>query len=357
MDIHRIEMVWLEMIDSSPVQKVPVACMCDDLFNGSLTIAEGSIQDVPRTEDQCIPFPDNIHEQIKQIILVPITILILGCNSGVLCLIVANKIFRTPAYLLIANLGLADLTVGVVSISTMLTQAKEETMDLCLVRIGFTIACCVSSIICLMCIAIERFVAITYSLTYRQIVTACRVSLVIFLSWLVALVVGFAPLIGWKIKTYHNYCSFLYVLPSDYIKFLFSSCVLLPILVTFTMYGLIYKYARRHIKRIEAIENLHLDRRNNRILRFSPRSMKSLKTLSAVFGCVLVTWLPFLLGTIVQVISGNTTCYLKDIVGTHLLLLGFTNSFLNPLIYAVGTKDFRDKVRDTFGRRTSCNSP
>ncbi|XP_021350417.1 5-hydroxytryptamine receptor 1A-like [Mizuhopecten yessoensis] len=312
MDIHRIEMVWLEMIDSSPVQKVPVACMCDDLFNGSLTIAEGSIQDVPRTEDQCIPFPDNIHEQIKQ---------------------------------------------GVVSISTMLTQAKEETMDLCLVRIGFTIACCVSSIICLMCIAIERFVAITYSLTYRQIVTACRVSLVIFLSWLVALVVGFAPLIGWKIKTYHNYCSFLYVLPSDYIKFLFSSCVLLPILVTFTMYGLIYKYARRHIKRIEAIENLHLDRRNNRILRFSPRSMKSLKTLSAVFGCVLVTWLPFLLGTIVQVISGNTTCYLKDIVGTHLLLLGFTNSFLNPLIYAVGTKDFRDKVRDTFGRRTSCNSP
>ncbi|XP_033760695.1 5-hydroxytryptamine receptor 1A-like [Pecten maximus] len=350
-------MVWLKIIDSSPLEKVPVTCVCDDRLNASLTLEGGAVKDIPQTGDQCFPLPENVHEQIKQIALVPITILILGCNSGVLCLIAANKIFRTPAYLLIANLGLADLTVGVVSVGTMLTRAKEETLDLCLVRIGFTVACCVCSLICLMCIAIERFIAITYSLTYRQTVTACKVTVVILLSWFVSLVVGFAPLIGWKIQDYHNYCSFLYVLPSDYIIFLFSSCVLLPIIVTFTMYGQIYKYARRHIKRIEAIENLHLDRRNNRIFRFSPRNLKSLKTLLAVFGCVIVTWLPFLLGTITQVISGYTTCFLKDIVGTHLLLLGFTNSFLNPLIYAMGTKDFRDKVRETFGRRTSCNSP
>ncbi|XP_069103449.1 adenosine receptor A3-like [Argopecten irradians] len=356
MAVHKIEMVWLEIIKSSPVEKVPVACICDGGLNSSLPRPPlDSVLDVTQT-NKCFPLPENVHEQTKQILLVPITILILGCNSGVLCMIAANKIFHTPAYLLIANLGLADLTVGVVSIGTMLTRAKEETLDLCLVRIGFTVACCVSSLICLMCIAVERFIAITYSLTYRTLVTACKVSVVILLSWLVSLLAGFAPLIGWKVKVYHNYCSFLYVLPSDYIIFLFSSCVLLPIIVTFTMYGLIYKYARRHIKRIEAIENLHLDRRNHRILRFSPRNFKSLKTLLAVFGCVIVTWLPFLITTITHVISGYTTCFLKDIVGTHLLLLGFTNSFLNPLIYALGTKDFRDKVRELFGRRVG-NSP
>ncbi|XP_060066383.1 5-hydroxytryptamine receptor 1A-like [Ylistrum balloti] len=312
MAAHKTDMVWLEIIDANPVEKVPIACVCAEGLNGTITFIDENAQDIPRADDQCFPFPENVHEQIKQ---------------------------------------------GVVSIGTMLTQAKEETLDLCLVRIGFTVACCVSSIICLMCIAIERYIAITYSLTYRQTVTACKVTVVVLLSWLVSLVVGFAPLIGWKIESYHYYCSFLYVLPSDYIIFLFSSCVFLPIVVTFTMYAVIYKYARRHIKRIEAIENLNLDRRNNRIFRFSPRNLRSLKTLLAVFGCVIVTWLPFLIGTITQVIYGYTTCFLKDIVGTHLLLLGFTNSFLNPLIYALGTKDFRDKVRETFGRRVSFNSP
>lgn len=350
MAVREVDVVWMEIIAAKSMHKFPVSCV-NGVCNGTTGPAHSAPQSFGGAGlSQCVPDPDNIHEQIKQVALIPITVLILGCNIGVLSLIAGNRIFHTPAYLLIANLGFADLNVGFVSIGTLLTNANEKTLDLCLVRIGFTIAASVASIICLMSIAIERYIAITYPLTYRQKVTKVNAIVSIGLSWLVSLVVGFAPLTGWKVKVYHRYCSFLYVLPTDYILFLFSSCVLLPIVITFCMYGMICKYARRHIKRIEAIENLHLDRRNNGILGFSPRALKSLKTLLAVFGCVIITWLPFLLATIIQIGSGNKTCFLKDIVGTHLLLLGFTNSFLNPLIYAIGTKDFRDKVKDTCGR-------
>ncbi|XP_050391250.1 adenosine receptor A2b-like [Patella vulgata] len=52
-------------------------------------------------------------------------------------------------------------------------------------------------------------------------------------------------------------------------------------------------------------------------------------------------------------------CYLKDIVGTYLLLLGFSNSFFNPLIYAFRSKDFRVDFSSMVRRvchKINCNS-
>lgn len=308
---------------------------------------------------ECVAKADNIHEKIKEGILIPLTILIIGINVGILFLVIIDKRFHNPKVAFISTLGVADLFVGVVSVGTLITKANEKTYEKCLIRIGFTISTCVASILSLMCIALERFIAITYSLKYKSVVSRNRVTLTIAAIWIISVAVGFLPLMGWRNDHYQQYCSYLYVLPANYIIFITVFGALVPFSVMFIIYIKLYRNARLHIKRIEALENIMVVERtrgNMGILRLSNRSWRSLKTMIYVFGCVLITWSPFVVASFVQITVRQDMCILKDIVGTHLLLMGFSNSFLNPLIYVLRTKDFQEKVKEKFERYKICAS-
>lgn len=304
----------------------------------------------------CDADPDNLHEKIKQVALIPLSVLIISCNFAVIIFMAVNKHFHSPTYFLIGCLGMADSFVGFVSIGTLITHARESTLDTCLIRIGFSIASCVASLMFLVCIAIDRYIAITQTLLYKQIVTETKVGAVTILVWTFSLCFGFLPLMGWKRDEYRHYCSFLYVLPDNYVILLFVVGAFIPFFVMLVIYIKLYKNTKIHIKRIEAIENLHLDTRNNNgPLGISLRTWKSLKTLTVIIGCVFLTWIPLIITSIVQITLGHKACFLKDIIGTHLLILGYSNSFLNPLIYAFRSKDFREKVKKKFCRKHVCH--
>lgn len=340
--------IWVEIVPSSLVNE-KINCLhgqyiCNYAQN---MLHNDSVTDYSQATD-CLQTAENIHEKIKQMELIPCTILILVTNFIVLMFIFVNKRCRTPTYIFVASLGIADLFVGFVSIVTIATKANEHQLDLCLVRIGITIAALSASTLSLTCVAIDRYIAITRALLYNSIMTKRKAIIGIIALWVFAFCIGFAPLIGWRKEgTYRQYCSFLYVLPMSYIITLFICCAFIPITTMFIIYGVLFKNAQFHIKQIEAIEKIHSnsERNNSGLFGISTRNLRSIKTFAAVFGCLVVTWCPFLIATIVQISLNPKNCFLKDIVGTHLLVLGFSNSFLNPLIYALGTKDFRTKVK------------
>ncbi|XP_053404979.1 glucose-dependent insulinotropic receptor-like [Mercenaria mercenaria] len=307
----------------------------------------------PYDDTVCSQLPDNVHENIKQKELIPLTILIILTNFLVLLFIIANKRFHTPTYIFVASLGVADLFVGFVSIVTIATKANEKSQDMCLARIGFTVAAISASVWSLTCVALDRYIAVTRALLYKSIMTKKKTVIGITCSWVFSMVVGFLPMAGWKNDSYKFYCSFMYVLPEYYIVFLFSVSAVIPFTTMFIIYGILFKSARFHIKQIEIIEKLQSDKRNSGMFGISSRNLRSIKTFAAILGCVVITWLPFLIATTVQIIQTTRNCTLHEVIGTHLLVLGFSNSFLNPLIYALGTKDFREKVGQVFRRR--CN--
>jgi hypothetical protein len=304
-------------------------------------------------DNVCPQLPDNDHEKIKQKELIPLTILILLTNLLVILFIILNKRFHTPTYIFVASLGIADLFVGFVSIVTIATKANEKNQDLCLARIGFTVAAISASVWSLTCVALDRYVAVTRALLYKSILTKKKTFIGITWSWVTSMIVGFLPLAGWKNDpdSYKYYCSFMYVLPKYYIVFIFMVSAVIPLTIMFIIYGILFKSARFHIKQIEIIEKIQSDKRNSGVFGISTRNLRSIKTLAAVLGCVVITWLPFLVASTVQIFQTSKNCSLQEIIGTHLLVLGFSNSFLNPLIYALGTKDFRSKVGQVFRRR------
>lgn len=327
-----------------PVQSVP-----SNRSTGMILTTSSLLTDSITTNDPVNP--NNIHERVKMIILVPVTTLIILSNLVVLFYILCHKELHKPAYLFVASLGIADLFVGCVCIGSIV-QPNDPILELCLVRMGFVISACVSSLYCMTWIAIDRYVAIIYPLRYPQKMTTKRACLIIVCIWTICFMIGFSPLTGWNVGEYHQYCSFSYIMSPTYLVFLFVSGFVLPMLVIIIVYWRLFEKARVHFKRILAVEMViaHDGHAGQGSCHTGPshRNWKSIRILMVLIGCFTITWCPFIVTAFTQAICGDDKCHLKDIIGSYLLLLGFTNSFLNPIIYAVSNQEFKQTFCKSF---------
>ncbi|KAF4526910.1 hypothetical protein B566_EDAN008353 [Ephemera danica] len=73
---------------------------------------------------------------------------------------------------------------------------------------------------------------------------------------------------------------------------------------------------------------------------------KAARTLGIIMGTFLLCWLPFFLWYVITTLCGDA-CPCPDIVVSILFWIGYTNSALNPLIYAYFNRDFREAFKNT----------
>ena len=282
-----------------------------------------------------------MHETFRHYALMPLTPFILLTNVAVLALLTAHRQSRSPDLLLIASLCCADIMVGGACIATLVTQAREATLSGCLVRVGLSLSAVQASIFSLMAVACDRLLAIVCALRYSRLVTPRRTVAFVLALWCFALLSGLLPFLGWNRgeDLYSGYCSVLRVLPASFVATSFALS-LLPIAVILLIHAYLYAHARVHIRRIDALESV-LGRKPSGALGMSGRSWRCVRTVSLVAGCVLACWCPFLLTSLYVLLAPRPPCVLNDVVGTHLLLLGYVNSALNPVVYALRNRELR----------------
>lgn len=78
------------------------------------------------------------------------------------------------------------------------------------------------------------------------------------------------------------------------------------------------------------------------------RERKTVKTLGIIMGTFIFCWLPFFIVALVLPFCAES-CYMPDWLGAVINWLGYSNSLLNPIIYAYFNKDFQSAFKKIIG--------
>lgn len=272
--------------------------------------------------------------------------------------------------------------------------------------------CCTASILNIVVIAVDRYWLITKNVKYTHNTTfpRQRVCLVmVFLAWTTSAIISTSPLFGWRRGTEREdptQC----MISQDLSYTIFSTfgAFWFPLTVILLVYSRIFSIARRRARTRAKARSIHpsihstagfsemnemngggssSSKRNGRYrqqsvdsqspprspsssrrshlfssrrrgtrtsmdprTRFSRTRMRnSARTLGLIIGGFVLCWLPFFLIATMQPFCSH--CKVPKLLFSIVLWLGYSNSLLNPAIYAIWDKKFRR----SFKRLATCD--
>ncbi|KAL8219627.1 UNVERIFIED_CONTAM: hypothetical protein K2H54_029535 [Gekko kuhli] len=323
-----------------------------------------------------------------------------------------HKELRHVTNYLIFCLAVADLGVGALAIPFSMVLSMGYTMCFytCLFLTCFPLVTTQFSILLLLVIAINAHLKIR--LPNRQIVGAFkegsvevviyatyvkkgRVMVVVALCWLLSLLIGLSPMMGWNrfgqyageassnqtvavsapseripfvvlardlpyagflSKVYpgplQNFstggihdrhlgrCSFTSVFSPEYlVYFVFFTCTLLPLGAMLGIYLDLFRVVRGHFQ--------------SQVLWAAKRGeIQTARTLFLLVGVFCVCWLPLHVIYCVQLLCPR--CQTYESLDRLAVLLSHTNSLANPLIYALRKKDFGQALHSVLFHHILC---
>uniref|UniRef100_A0A3Q0R9Y3 Histamine H2 receptor n=1 Tax=Amphilophus citrinellus TaxID=61819 RepID=A0A3Q0R9Y3_AMPCI len=271
-------------------------------------------------------------------ILTLLILMTVGGNVLVCLAVCASRRLRCLTNCFIVSLAVTDLLLGllVLPFSALLQLNDEWPLGavFCNFYISMDVMLCTASILTLLAISVDRYLAVTMPLRYTSLVLPWRVAVAMVSVWTVSLAVSFLPIqMGWNTVngTVQNHgpwasegkCRFElnrpYVLTDSLLTFY------LPLVTMCWTYLKILRIARAQAKRIITV---------------ALREHKATVTLAGVIGAFVVCWLPyFILFTVLGLKEHPDPSTVPEY--SIVLWLGYANSALNPILYGALNRDFR----------------
>ncbi|KAK7933330.1 hypothetical protein WMY93_004226 [Mugilogobius chulae] len=185
---------------------------------------------------------------------------------------------------------------------------------------------------------------------YNSLVTGQRARGIIAICWLLSIIIGLTPMMGWHRPEENNSslpaefpcptgymnCLFENVVDMSYmVYFNFFGCVLLPLLLMLGIYLCIFMAARHQLRLIE-LKVVHGEKSHSTL----QKEVQAAKSLAIIVGLFAVCWLP--LHIINCVILFCPECTRPPVALLNFaILLSHGNSVINPFIYAYRIREFR----------------
>jgi hypothetical protein len=329
-----------------------------------------------------------IHHLLSKIligcIVYSITVWTIIGNIFVCIAILTNKQLKQNGMsnFLIGNLAISDLLLGltVLPFSATLTTFKTWVFGkvLCDLWLSIDVLCSTASIWGLLVISLDRYIATNHPLVYRnQQTKSVRIVLMYCtFAWLISFGISLAPLLvgadpsGEKsglrriANTTDEYECVLFQTPSFVIlSSLFS--FYMPLVLMFVLYAGVFLRIRQKSKLLN--RNTKKKSSTQSATGTAPVSGKSphaqsitsasqtseariTKTLAIIMGVFVACWLPFFTIYIIRSQLAN-----PDSIPGHVLdvfiWLGYFNSAINPVLYAILNANFRTAFQDILAGR------
>ncbi|CDQ62469.1 unnamed protein product [Oncorhynchus mykiss] len=309
-------------------------------------------------------------------------------NACVVAAIALERNLQNVGNYLIGSLAVTDLMVSVLVLPMAALYQVLNRWTLgqvpCDIFISLDVLCCTSSILHLCAIALDRYWAITEPIEYMKKRTPRRAAVLISVTWFVGFSISVPPMLimrsqpSSKAEDIANPEQCMISRDPWYTIYSTFGAFYIPLILMLVLYGRIFKAARFRIMRtvrktekkkhgdlLEVIE-VHSNSKNNLPLPNNPnseplfesrqdknmeakrkmamaRERKTVKTLGIIMGTFIFCWLPFFIVALVMPFcqSCQMPKWLEDVINW----LGYSNSLLNPIIYAYFNKDFQSAFK------------
>ncbi|KAM4693055.1 trace amine-associated receptor 4-like [Discoglossus pictus] len=264
------------------------------------------------------------------------------------------KQLHTPTNFLILSLSITDFLLGLLimpfSMIRSLTSCWYFGDVFCKLHSCCDMMLCTTSIFHLFFISLDRYYAVCHPLHYYRKITTRVIEAYLFISWVVPFLYSFGLVLS-DVNTegLEDYiasisCSGSCTLVFNKLWGAISASVsfFIPGTLMIGIYIHIFSVARKHAKAISSHPSSNPVNINTKSKVSLRRESKAARTLSIVMVFFIFCWLPFFTMTVLDPYINFTSS--EDLYNA-VLWLGYFNSTLNPIIYAM----FYPWFRKTFG--------
>lgn len=265
-------------------------------------------------------------------------------NSVVLCIILSSSCLRRkPSYLFLASVALADLLASIsftYSFVDFHVFGRSGSPNVFLLKLGGVIASFTVSLGSLLLTAFDRYICIHKPSAYKSVVTKKRALVVLAVTWCLAVLIAYLPLMGWNCCKLNSLCSELFPLIDD--KYLTFWISLVMLLLAFIVYSYSHILLKAH-KHVECMK-YHMQQAGPTPEQVKMRMNVLLaKTLVLVLAVIMFCWAPVLL-LMIYSLFGNLTEGIKRAFAfcSNLCLL---NCLVNPIVYSMRSRDMRNRLK------------
>uniref|UniRef100_A0A672H276 Cannabinoid receptor 1 n=1 Tax=Salarias fasciatus TaxID=181472 RepID=A0A672H276_SALFA len=262
-------------------------------------------------------------------------------NLMVLCVILHSHALRSrPSYHFIGSLAVADLIGSVIFVYSFLdfhVLHRKDSPNVFLFKLAGVIASFTASVGSLFLTAIDRYISIHRPLAYKQIVTKTRAVLAFSAMWTVSIVLSLLPLLGWNCKRLNSVCSDIFPLIDR--TYLMVWIGMTSVLLLFIVYAYMFILWKSHHHAVRMLSRT--SQRSVQTVRPEQARMdlRLAKTLVLILVALIICWGP-LLAIMVYDLFGKVDDFIKTVFA-FCSMLCLLNSTVNPVIYAMRSKDLR----------------
>ncbi|XP_056337510.1 cannabinoid receptor 1 [Danio aesculapii] len=272
-------------------------------------------------------------------------------NLVVLCVILQSRTLRCrPSYHFIGSLAIADLLGSVIFVYSFLdfhVFHRKDSPNVFLFKLGGVTASFTASVGSLFLTAIDRYVSIHRPLSYRRIVTRTKAVIAFCMMWAISIIIAVLPLLGWNCKRLNSVCSDIFpLIDENYLMFWIG---VTSVLVLFIIYAYMYILWKAHH---HAVRMLRRTSQKSLVVHSAdgtkvqtPRpdqarmDIRLAKTLVLILVVLVICWGP-LLAIMVYDLFWRMGDNIKTVFA-FCSMLTLLNSTVNPIIYALRSKDLR----------------
>ena len=299
------------------------------------------------------------------------------------CLVIGAILFyrrlRTITNYFIISLAVSDLLIAALSMPfrihhTLNSLSWDLSSTVCHFWVFVDLLCSCASMANLSLISVDRYLALTFPLRYRDVITKCRGFAAIAFVWAYSGMIAGLSFMDWSAAAFtssaRGECK-----KSDKYYYTFAITVgfFLPLAILVVNYSLVFKVAFTQAKKLQLLKAssamnpaampdyvvhhearpsvVSIGRIEKKRQKSIVRELKATKTLAIVVGTFIFCWLPFFIIMFVVQFCANCLGNMNEkasqfVAIVFVYVLPLLNSAVNPIIYSSFNSDFRSAFKD-----------